>query len=1108
MSFGFGVGDILATLKLADELKKRFSQAPKEFRAISDEVKRVWTVLHDLEDIPVNGLNKQQARDVQDVSQGCREVLEELKVKLDRSQVLAYTSSDWRSKARQAWCRVTWDQVEIDRLRERITITATLFNLLISKLNQTLTLEIQHNLNAVCEEQREASSRYALSRISSIDSSTRHAENLSTQQPGSGTWFMSKQEVRAWCYNEKQLLYCPGMPGAGKTVLCSVVIECLEQSFANRNDIAITYIFFDFRQQLSLFEILAALLRQLLQGRPTRSVTRHLRETTKESMKLEWVQSELRTLALGLRKTYIVIDALDECAATGSTLRQLLEFILALRRAANVNILATSRYNEEIASLFAQDGMILEILANDDDIRAYIDHRAAYFPPFVARKPGLLAYIRDEIVKASRGMFLIAKLYTNLVQDEINEKRIRKVIQRLQNNPGLYDDAYDETMERINCQAHFAQGIAKTIFGWILFSKRPLSLLEIQHALAVEIGESEFDDTNIIDIEQLVSVCIGLVMVDRESNSLKFVHYTTKEYLERKLLQWFPDVHRIIALTCLTYVSLNVFDHGPCDNQEALDGRLTSYPFYKYSAQNWGHHFQEQDGAESMAMEFLASESKVQGSSQVIFGFSDDTRSKGQMSFFTNWKRHPIVIREPLTAAHLAAYFGLTRLLAGMVTSYMIEVDIRDHVGRTPLSWATAYGHEDLVNMLLEHGANCDSMNHLGFTPLFYAAVGGRVGIMKSLIMAGANVNRVDKNGRTPLFHAAAGGSSQLMSLAFEGDCLASVRILLEFGASATQIDNFGQTPLFAAASNGRDSMTKLLIEHNAHLDYATAPDSVQFDPLAYAAMNGHASTAKLLSETGAYIVATQSGKDAASYVTLANLLKAGSDGHGELFRELQDSGADPNIRDPHGRLPLHWAAFRGNDNLVKCLLGSGADINAQDVFGRTPLFFAVFGARHSTALLLLDDPRIDFRHTDVFGDTPLIQSRKRQHKEEHQWKIYNLLKIKNEDYEGLLHNTGYVPPPQARLYAACDACLYIDMCIFACTKCTSPVPLRNDPRDDPSLDPQYAQRLAERLLDGMGSRWAVVRYCRICISSDKPCRCPLCGQTLHNMDTSGYLPR
>lgn len=37
MSFGYGVGDIIATLKLADNLKKRFTQAPSEFKAISGE---------------------------------------------------------------------------------------------------------------------------------------------------------------------------------------------------------------------------------------------------------------------------------------------------------------------------------------------------------------------------------------------------------------------------------------------------------------------------------------------------------------------------------------------------------------------------------------------------------------------------------------------------------------------------------------------------------------------------------------------------------------------------------------------------------------------------------------------------------------------------------------------------------------------------------------------------------------------------------------------------------------------------------------------------------------------------------------------------------------
>lgn len=116
----------------------------------------------------------------------------------------------------------------------------------------------------------------------------------------------------------------------------------------------------------------------------------------------------------------------------------------------------------------------------------------------------------------------------DLVQDEINEKRIRKVVERFHNGTGEYDDAYDETMRRIERQGQYAQELAKTVFGWVLNSFRPLTLLELQHALAVEIGAPEFDETNTTDIEQLISVCIGLVTIDEQTDSLKFVHYTIR----------------------------------------------------------------------------------------------------------------------------------------------------------------------------------------------------------------------------------------------------------------------------------------------------------------------------------------------------------------------------------------------------------------------------------------------------------------------------------------------------------------------------------------------------------------------------------------------------
>ncbi|EYE96877.1 uncharacterized protein EURHEDRAFT_452594 [Aspergillus ruber CBS 135680] len=50
--------------------------------------------------------------------------------------------------------------------------------------------------------------------------------------------------------------------------------------------------------------------------------------------------------------------------------------------------------------------------------------------------------------------------------------------------------------------------------SWITCSQRPLSAVEPQHAFTVEIGETSFDPDNMPDIEDMVSVCASLVMID------------------------------------------------------------------------------------------------------------------------------------------------------------------------------------------------------------------------------------------------------------------------------------------------------------------------------------------------------------------------------------------------------------------------------------------------------------------------------------------------------------------------------------------------------------------------------------------------------------------
>ncbi|KAK3896356.1 ankyrin repeat protein [Staphylotrichum tortipilum] len=110
-------------------------------------------------------------------------------------------------------------------------------------------------------------------------------------------------------------------------------------------------------------------------------------------------------------------------------------------------------------------------------------------------------------------------------------------------------------MDRIEGQLKDQEELAKHILSWITCAKRPLSTMELQHALGVEVGETELDPDNIPLVEDIVSVCAGLVTVDEESGIIRLVHYTTQEYFVRTWKQWFPDAQVDITDICATYLS-------------------------------------------------------------------------------------------------------------------------------------------------------------------------------------------------------------------------------------------------------------------------------------------------------------------------------------------------------------------------------------------------------------------------------------------------------------------------------------------------------------------------------------------------------------------------
>lgn len=143
-----------------------------------------------------------------------------------------------------------------------------------------------------------------------------------------------------------------------------------------------------------------------------------------------------------------------------------------------------------------------------------------------------------------------------LLMDSIRSKMTRRALQKaLDDLPKTLHDTYDDALDRIKKQNEDERDLAERILSWLSYSFRPLTLMEIRHALAVTLGEESFDESNMPDEEDLPSVCAGLIYVEEGSQIVRLAHYTAQDYLESIRDTKFRDARRLVAGSCLTYLS-------------------------------------------------------------------------------------------------------------------------------------------------------------------------------------------------------------------------------------------------------------------------------------------------------------------------------------------------------------------------------------------------------------------------------------------------------------------------------------------------------------------------------------------------------------------------
>ncbi|KAL3445838.1 hypothetical protein BJX65DRAFT_138329 [Aspergillus insuetus] len=266
-------------------------------------------------------------------------------------------------------------------------------------------------------------------------------------------------------------------------------------------------------------------------------------------------------------RLFIVVDALGECQTMNNCRMKFINELISLQSRHNANIFATSRFINDAVEGF-QYATLLEVRANPEDLGDFLAANMAKLPAFVRRSETIQDSVKTAILEAIDGMFLLARLYIEFLEDKMTPRAMRKALEELQRRAQgesggdhrlqLLSEAYDQAMEKINSQREGYHRLARNALSWIVFSKKALQTSVLQDALAVELENTEFNPTNRPEVGSIVSVCAGLVAVDEESNVIRLAHYTTQEYFSQRAKDWLPDAESRIAKSCITYIRFTV----------------------------------------------------------------------------------------------------------------------------------------------------------------------------------------------------------------------------------------------------------------------------------------------------------------------------------------------------------------------------------------------------------------------------------------------------------------------------------------------------------------------------------------------------------------------
>jgi hypothetical protein len=344
---------------------------------------------------------------------------------------------------------------------------------------------------------------------------------------------------------------------------------------------------------------------------------------------------------------------------------------------------------------------------------------------------------------------------------------------------------------------------------WLTFSERPLTVEEIAEVVAIDVTrDPAFDSDEILeDPLEALNICSSLVVVTaREATNsepvrriIGLAHYSVQEYLvSDRIRQGEAKQYSISKTECHSTITKGSLMYLLQLQQPVSADILESFALAEYAAKFWHSHLEA--GEETAEERLLAL--------RVMSMNSPAYMTWLQLADPRNWESwRKDAVTPPL---HFAAFHGLvaaTRLL--LLNGADVHAGGGLDMG-TALHEASSVGHVEIVNMLLDKGADINAQRKRYSTALRSAVCAGREDVVGILLERGADPNaQLGELRNIILPEASSKGHTHI------------VRMLLEKGVDPNMIPDrhFYGTALQEASAKGHEEIVRMLLDYKADVN-------------------------------------------------------------------------------------------------------------------------------------------------------------------------------------------------------------------------------------------------------------------------------------------------